>query len=244
MSNVGKLVPGIDAFHLPLPSYRTLYLNALGLPSGDSDLTPDIPSGFKLLFFCTVANASNNGVSTVTSLGRGANLYRLTGGTAAANGGQVASTGIMVPGDFIRVNCGFTGLGASIVGLLIPDSGPLKMLSVELNSGDQTLYTVPASKVATVRTSTSVLASANWRVFNSSGFTRNVRAYAVPFGGSPDATNILSLCNVGSGAGVGGSYTLPPVKMAEGDYLVLNSDGAGPVISWSWLYETYPGAIA
>ena len=105
--------------------------------------------------------------------------------------------------------------------------------------GQNTLYTVPAGKTATVLSAGNfggILLAGQITVINDSGGTRTYTAYVVPSGGSPGNTNQLT---TGTTATNASSVNIPTAAtfpmLSAGDFISVNVDAG---TATQWIYTT------
>jgi hypothetical protein len=120
------------------------------------------------------------------------------------------------------------GLNVWVAGILVDASSPYKRYALfSLANGNNTLYTVPAGKIAmtlantgNARVTTGVL-----QVLNASGGARLYTVYFVPSGGAAGATNqYYQAQNVGNNSL--GQVGAPSSALNAGDFIVLNTNAA------------------
>lgn len=122
--------------------------------------------------------------------------------------------------------------------LEIDNSVPIyTAINLSLSSGNNTLYTCPSGKTATLIDSVAgnfSIGTSAGRYVNSSGSNRNVIFYHVPNGGSPGTSNIFFSTTLPTNQSNFPSYPRP---MVPGDSIVVNTDASGNQIAWVTYYE-------
>jgi hypothetical protein len=116
-----------------------------------------------------------------------------------------------------------------------------KLLS--LSSGNNTLYTVPAGKSATLLNGNLDIrmpdnnSTTNQKViqyWNNSGGSRSVAFYVVPNGGSAGSSNRILATSPASVAAAAFLISYPMCTMNSGDFVVVNTDAA-TATQWTWV---------
>lgn len=225
------VTPVTNALVSPMPGFVRQIYTVFDSANGDNEITPTIPSGYKLLIPYVVAiNQTTGAVNYSILFKRSGVSYQLR--QSASVGARAASVVsafpyILEPGDSIVFNTLSTGWYIAVLGFLVPNTDPLKLLISILGSGDNTIHTIPTNKVARsigVAGATGGLFSASQLIGNSSGGTRIYNLYAVPVSGSPSVENQVGAVSIAT-ANTGTPFTL--FQLSAGGSLIVNSDGAG-----------------
>lgn len=215
-----------------------------GITTGDTDLYT-CPSGKKAVVSAYNAyNASGVGnISFYFSLKRSSVYYRLNGNTTLPNASRTSSgvvprAIVLEAGDGISVNTATNnGFNVWMSVIEFDDTSSLKSsVILSLASGDNTLYTVPASHSALI-VSQGIYPGSNagLSVSNSSGGAVNITPYIVNSGGSKDTTNIFYPAT--SVADVSSTEFILNTCLDAGDFIVINTDTASNQTAWVTYYE-------
>lgn len=206
-------------------------IHASNLGVGTNNLFT-VPSGKRFLLDLIIASTTNL-VSTTnahTFLGTNGIYYRGSfSSTITTNlntslsffGGELL---FLEAGEILAANISKQGANLLVSGLLFPNTiaaYSAKVLS--LNSGDNTVYTCPAGKVAvspTLPTQSPGSPCVTGSYMNASGSSRVIKCYVVPSGGSPDSTNIQFTRTVSTTQ----TASFQASVMFPGDYIVINTD--------------------
>lgn len=205
---------------------------ALGnAPSGTTDLYT-VPTGKKLLLTSQMRTYNTTGSSITSYLMYkiAGNYYRLQ--TPASNSANTSTAttfnlGIVLEaGESIAINTTAIGLNVSLNAMLFDATVPLKTAKLlSLTTGDNTLYTVPAGKIAFVQAVTPSFTPIPVVCFGN-GTAGSVIWYAhnVASGGTPDTTNRV----VASQTYTTNTINNQPIgsHMEAGDFISINSNSS------------------
>jgi hypothetical protein len=217
------------------------------LSTGDVDLYT-VPAGRKA-FIGPSARGINKSAGNITSFLQvkiSGTYYRLTTAVTAASGASMSISlfagMILNAGESIAINNATnSGLNIGLSIFEFDDSSPLVRASIfGLASGNQTLYTCPASTIPFAFSDIMAYTHSpiSCPVFNGSGGSLNYYLNNVSSGGSPSSSNQITP----SIAISNNSVDIPNLygSLTPGDFINVNSSGGGAGQNiWLNLYE-YP----
>lgn len=211
------------------------------LSTGHNDIYT-VPAGRKALF--QLANVSNmnpatGSVGVYLELKVSGSYYRIrntTTVTTTTPATQFTATPIvLLAGESLSINCA-TNAGLNTWAQIIEfDAACPLTIAKKLapSTGDNTVYTVPAGKMALIGLS---LAAAAAAFGNDSGGARTVKTNVVPSGGTVSTTNQQQATSSVANAGVGG--LILGGSLSAGDFININVDtGDATCIFWVPIIE-------
>lgn len=228
---VGGAWDGVKAvengLYNPFVEFTPVKFAQSNLPLGDTTITPTIPAGFSLIIPAIgLSNVEGAGSITVSTYHvRGANSYSSLGSSSLANNVSVTGfIGVLQSGDSVKITTNAAGICLSGRGFLVPSTSRAQLIASELNSGDNLIYTCPASKKAFLVTP--ALSAGALLIFrNSAGSARTYKCYVVSTGNSPSSSNSVASIAVNNNAL--GQFTSAPITLEAEDMFYVNASGAG-----------------
>lgn len=220
------------------------------LASGHNDLYT-VPTGRRAYVSAVYGYNGNGSAGTYFTERKVASTYYRAGVTtlsiaagASASSSDRAGTFndvMLEAGESLSVNCSVANFNIIAAVIEFDATSPLKQgYKLGLSTGDNTLYTCPAGKVAmlvglSARGLVMPVSTASADVQVHDGSTRNYVLYFVPSGGSPGTSNkVRDFGNPGSAPRSSGNAGNGAVLVA-GDTVVLNIDG-GAAAQSAWIY--------
>ncbi len=227
---------------LPLAGATFPVVRAYAAASGDVDLFTS-PANKRTLI--SAAGVSNNTLGTINwyaELKSGGNYYRLTTSAALLTHAFAASSAIGIileAGESISVHTDAIGLNIQIAAIQFANTSPLRTVKLlGAATGDNTLYTVPANKTASVLGVT-MLAPANTSSIvywvSDAGGSRLVLVCPTVSGDATACTafgaNMLGFFSVGASTRLASASA--SMSLATGDFILVDVDtGAATQIAW------------
>lgn len=197
--------------------------------TGDTDLYT-VPTG-KIALVGIMTGYNNSGVGNIVAFSQvkvAGTYYRLsTSATiASAAQGAISPATWLVAGDILAINT-TTNNGLNITASVVEfdAGGPIAVGRVlGPSTGDNTLYTCPAGKNATlVSPLTTAMSSGAFVFVADAGGARTISINLVPSGGSPSSANKVT-ASVSVSASNRNAATALPACLGAGDFLSLNVD--------------------
>lgn len=225
-----------------LPNMTATVIHAENVGAGDIDLFT-VPAGKKAMVSCS---AFNNAGTTTTWFGQVKNsgtYYHLSTVVSTAtlvnsNGGSFNAY-VYEAGETISINTSQAGLNVFAAVFLFDASAPIKTAKLfSFSSGDNTVYTCPAGKVAYslgYNNFFNGVSAPNMTIINQTGGAITYTWNSVKSGNTPVNGNRIgvtaSIANNGSGSIVS-NYAL-----AAGDFISVNTSSNGKQIAWLTMSE-------
>lgn len=217
------------------------------LAATDNDLYT-VPVGKRAIIVGASYNSSGSSVTLIIQVKISGTYYRLAANivnTTLTN--SILSTGhlILEAGDTYSINASATGVNANLTVYTFDSTNPWKSARIiSFVSGDNTVYTCPAGKVAYLAAaaayglvSTASMSTSPF-VANMTGGNVNYIWNIVPSGGSPGVSNKMAQnLTVATGAVAVMGTTVNPFSLSAGDFLSLNSNSTGQQIAWVNVFE-------
>lgn len=216
----------------------TRYLTG-SITSSPVNVALAVPSGYKAIVNANGSNLTGGTAILTWNLTRGGTTY-ITAYGGVFSGGAGVFYFLVASGDTLAISSSRTGaaLVVSMSYFLVPDNhANLKVISTPLASGDNTLYTCPASRKAQLlKISThNVAGYPHILISNNSGVARAINIYLVPSGGTVGDSNKIYVYSQNSGSLT--AYEIGAYAMIAGDQLVVNTNGTG-VLAQCLIWET------
>jgi hypothetical protein len=213
-------------------------------PSGDNDLFT-VPAGSRAFVIYNDFNTAGTTTTYITKVKISGVYYQQSssGTRATLTGGATGFSGLALEaGQTFAINYSQSGMNLVGTAFVFPNTSPIKTaLVTSLASGDNTVYTCPAGKKATVLLGASqILGSSNAAIIgvvNNSGGSLNYFYNIVASGGSPGTANkFVPTTAIGNGAG-GNFGALNNWTLNAGDYVSVNASGPSAGIAWVTVQE-------
>lgn len=225
---------------------RYIKFSSIAVPSGQTELYT-VPAG--KVAFIYGAPVANNTTGTSQTIGFMKNTEYFWTGTAANGGTTIGANAVgttitnnilfMVAGDVLYVKTSGTGLSLTQLIVIEADLPPqLKIVEFStIDASTQTVYTVPAGKIATVERPspfTVLTPSASFGMWNRTGANQYVNLWVVSAGDSESTSNKTI-----NGTAYGQGLALPSMQAGfinEGQAVRLYAPNRGANQFWQFAF--------
>lgn len=246
-TTLAAYLPWRNLLHEVKPALYESVVSGRNLSAALHTYTPVTDTNYFGIANGDIFNPTVGAINLLGEIDRGGDIYNWTATPAPGSAIAASSafpfifTHAIMANDVLRLTTDAPGLVFGLRVWHVPVDGPLKPIVVKLANGDNTVYTCPAGKRASVVWSGQLSVAA----FNckNPGGAGNVTLliYHVPSGGTPGAGNLISEDVVGVNTN-GNTFRDPFPYFLPGDTLVINADAA-TAYATGFVYEFGPDEV-